>query len=61
MIMFVKMTEKWIGKEFNYDDDGDLQEMRIHTNNGSVVAIAEDTETFIMEMGLNFSDIEMVE
>ncbi len=61
MIMFVKMTGKWIGKKFDFDLDDDLEDMRIHVNNGSVVAFAEDYETFVLEMGLDESKVEMVE
>ncbi|KKL20326.1 hypothetical protein LCGC14_2456600 [marine sediment metagenome] len=53
MMMFIKMSSGWYGTEF------DLDNMREHVNNGNIVAVAEDAETFAMEMEIDEDEITM--
>ena len=60
--MFIRMSGKWYYQEFSTLSSSKLQEnMREHVNNGTIVAFADDLESFADEMGIKVDDIEFVD
>ena len=59
--MIVKMSSGLYATDFELSDIEDRDNLRSHVENGSVVCIAEDIETFADEMDIDPADIEMVD
>ena len=57
--MFIKMST-WMAKA--YDDVRDAaDDAQCHVDNGNIVAFGDDFGCFVDEMGINESDIQVVE
>ena len=67
MVAFVRMSQKWFAVvhencdtiEQVYDIDG--ENLEVHVSQGSPVAFAEDIETFADTMGIDVSEIVVVD
>ena len=58
--LFIKMSGKWYGQEID-DVESAEENIQAHVDNGNIVVLADDIETFAEEMGIEVSDIEMVD
>ena len=64
MWKLVLMSSKWYA--VHYEDGDDLlldieDSVFEHVNQGTIIALSDDLETFADEMGIELSDIETVE
>ena len=64
MWKLVYLSKKWYGVKYDCAEDLLLEMEEAvfdHVNQGTIVALADDLEWFAEEMGLNVSDITVVE
>lgn len=62
MWLMILMSSRWHAKEYESEEDlrDDLDDAFIFVNEGTVVAICDDLETFCDEMGVEMEDIVIV-
>jgi len=59
MFRFVLMTGKWYALEIDEELYSDVDSILHFANEGTVVAICDDVETFADQLGINVADIIM--